>query len=195
MATARAALFGLLVSVAAATVAMAHDPADPAGSGFVLKESEGEILHEDEVHTQIIKIAPEHSPALGLATSRFRRPGRAISVHAHEHDDEAFFVHRGSGTFILGDARIPIAAGDVVFIPKGQWHGFENAGTDTLLVWAISSSKYLELHRMFFSDGPDPSEEEGEAILRRYGFLSPPPPPKQEPPPEQDPPPEREPQN
>jgi mannose-6-phosphate isomerase-like protein (cupin superfamily) len=182
MISSRAALFCLLASIG--SVAAFH--ADEKGqatktSGFVVKEHEGEILPRDDAggNTQIIKIAPEHSAALGVATSRFKGAKARITVHAHDYDDEAFFVHRGAGTFILGDRRIPISAGDIVFIPKGEWHGFENGAADTLLVWAISSSKYLEIHRMFFSGKPPPPPSEGEAILRRYGFREGPPEKKQ----------------
>ena len=66
-----------------------------------------------------------------------------------------------------------------MFIPKGEWHGFENGAADTLLVWAISSSKYLELHRLFFSGKPAPPPSEAEAILRRYGYREGPPQKKQ----------------
>ena len=69
-----------------------------------------------------------------------------------------------------------ISTGDIVFIPKGEWHGFENdAAADTLLVWAISSSQYLHLHRLFFSGKPTPPPSEAEAILRRYGYREGPP--------------------
>ncbi len=141
-------------------------------SGFVVKEHEGEILpgRQEAGNIQVIKIAPEHSAALGVATSRFKGATGRISVHAHEYDDEAFFVHRGAGTFILGNRRIPISVGDIVFIPKGEWHGFENGAAETLLVWAISSSQYLELHRMLFSGRPPPPPREAEAILRRNGY-------------------------
>lgn len=173
----------VLASIGSVAVVHAHEKGQaPKKSGFVVKEHEGEILpgRQEGGNIQIIKIAPEDSAALGVATSRFKGAKARISVHAHQYDDEAFFVHRGTGTFILGDRRIPISTGDIVFIPKGEWHGFENGADDTLLVWAISSSKYLELHRMLFSGGPPPPPSEGEAILRRYGYREGPPPGKKQ---------------
>lgn len=147
----------------------AHPPGAPTDS-VVRRPAEGEVIRSDDRVFEVFKVTPEQSQALGLATTQFKSPGSGISVHAHDFDDEAFFVHRGAGVFLLGERRVPVAEGDVVFVPRGAWHGFENRSPDTLLVWAISTSRYLELHRMFFRSGPEPSPEEQQAILRRYGF-------------------------
>jgi mannose-6-phosphate isomerase-like protein (cupin superfamily) len=154
--------FALLVSGCAAA------PAPGPQKGFVRHMAEGEVLHTSPKAIEIIKITPEESAALGLAMTQFKSPEARISVHAHEFEDEAFFVHKGSGTMILGDQRVPVSAGDVIFVPRGEWHGFENDGNDTILVWSISPSRYLELHRRFF--GPPPSDAEGEKLLREHGY-------------------------
>ena len=131
--------------------------------------SEGEVLRSTERAVETIKITPEMSSQLGLAATHFKASGMKITPHIHEQDDEAFFVHRGGGVFTLGERKVPIAEGDIVFIPKGVVHAFENTTSDTYLVWAISSSKYLELHRMFFS-GANPGEAEIERLYKKYGF-------------------------
>jgi mannose-6-phosphate isomerase-like protein (cupin superfamily) len=161
----------LLFGLCASTPLSAHPPEQPH-PGTVRRATEGEVLRNDARGIEIIKITPEESKALGLATTRLKKLDARISVHLHEFDDEAFFVHKGSGVFILGDQRFPISEGDVVFIPRGTWHGFENGSKDTLLVWAISSSRYLELHRRLMSNEPEPPPAEAEAILRSYGFKS-----------------------
>ena len=180
MISSRAAILCLLVSIGCLAIVHAQEKGQATQkSGFVVKEHEGEAYFRQE-SGNFIKIAPEHSAALGVATSRFTGAKARILVHAHDYDDEAFFVHRGAGTFILGDRKIPISPGDIVFIPKGEWHGFENgAAADTLLVWAISSSQYLHLHRLFRSGKPAPPPSEAEAILRRYGYREGPPRKKQ----------------
>ena len=155
--------------------ALAHpapdEPAPPPSSpaGAVVPASGGEVLRQSERGTETLKVTPEMSAQLGLATTHMRAPGMKITPHIHVEDDEAFFVHRGGGVFLLGDRKVSIAEGDVVFIPRGTVHGFENSSNDTFLVWAISSSKYLELHRKFFS-GASPSEAEIEDLYRKYGF-------------------------
>jgi quercetin dioxygenase-like cupin family protein len=172
---------GLMLSVHVAP-ALAHpapeEGANPSQSqaGAVVPATGGEVILQTDRGTETIKVTPEMSGQLGLATTHMRAPGMKITPHVHVEDDEAFFVHRGGGVFLLGDRKVSIAEGDIVFVPKGTVHGFENSSGDTFLVWAISSSKYLELHRMFFS-GSNPSEAEVEELYRKYGFREAVPPP------------------
>jgi quercetin dioxygenase-like cupin family protein len=64
--------------------------------------------------------------------------GVGIPIHRHLQTDEVIYVIEGSGTFILDDARHPIAKGDSIFIPKNAWHGFENADCELLLLWIVA---------------------------------------------------------
>jgi mannose-6-phosphate isomerase-like protein (cupin superfamily) len=48
--------------------------------------------------------------------------------------DELYFVATGSGTFVYGVTRSPFAAGDLLFVPAGIKHKFEDF-TDDLVVW------------------------------------------------------------
>jgi mannose-6-phosphate isomerase-like protein (cupin superfamily) len=50
--------------------------------------------------------------------------------------DELYVVMRGSGTFYNGGPRSPFRPGDVLFVPSGVEHRFENF-TDDLVVWVI----------------------------------------------------------
>lgn len=169
-------LLCVTLTLAVPSVADAHEaphvskPAEKSATGLVVKVNEGEVLRKTSRGAEIIKVPPEASSQLGLATTEFKARGMRITTHLHEGDDEAFFVHRGGGTFLLGDRRIEIGQGDIVFIPKGVWHGFESSSENTLLVWAVSSSKYLELHRRFFLDTADPGPAEIERLYRLYGF-------------------------
>jgi mannose-6-phosphate isomerase-like protein (cupin superfamily) len=45
-------------------------------------------------------------------------------------------VARGSGTFVYGDSRHPFSAGDVLFVPAGKPHRFEDF-TDDFGTWVI----------------------------------------------------------
>jgi quercetin dioxygenase-like cupin family protein len=53
-------------------------------------------------------------------------PNRAHEVHRHPHAEEYFFVLEGSGQHLTEGDPVPLEAGDLVFIPKGEWHGFAN---------------------------------------------------------------------
>lgn len=50
--------------------------------------------------------------------------------------DEVYFVFQGSGTFWDGTDRETFQPGDVIFVPAGTPHRFENF-TDDLLLWAL----------------------------------------------------------
>ncbi len=55
--------------------------------------------------------------------------------HPHTRD-EVYVVVRGSGQFRNGAARHPFAPGDLLFVPAGVEHRFEDF-TDDLAVWVI----------------------------------------------------------
>lgn len=50
--------------------------------------------------------------------------------------DEVYVVMRGSGQFVNGDRRYPVGPGDLLFVPAGAAHRFEDF-TDDLAVWVI----------------------------------------------------------
>lgn len=55
---------------------------------------------------------------------------------APHREDEVYLVVRGSGTFRQGSASAPFGAGDLIFVPAGEEHRFEEF-TDDLVVWAV----------------------------------------------------------
>jgi len=50
--------------------------------------------------------------------------------------DEIYVVVKGSGSFVHGDERTPFGMGDLLFVPAGQPHRFENFSED-LEAWVI----------------------------------------------------------
>jgi mannose-6-phosphate isomerase-like protein (cupin superfamily) len=53
------------------------------------------------------------------------------------HDqDEVYVVRDGSGFFRIGDERQPFGPGDLLFVPAGVDHRFEDF-TPNLAVWAV----------------------------------------------------------
>ena len=50
--------------------------------------------------------------------------------------DELYVVVRGSGEFLNGPGRHPFGPGDVLFVPAGVEHRFEDF-TDDLVVWVV----------------------------------------------------------
>jgi mannose-6-phosphate isomerase-like protein (cupin superfamily) len=52
------------------------------------------------------------------------------------HQDELYVVISGSGVFVNGDARHPFGPGDVLFVPAGVEHRFEDFSAD-FQTWVI----------------------------------------------------------
>ena len=53
-------------------------------------------------------------------------PNRWHELHRHPGAEEYFFVLQGSGLHLTEEAPVPLHVGDLVFVPKGEWHGFAN---------------------------------------------------------------------
>jgi quercetin dioxygenase-like cupin family protein len=72
-------------------------------------------------------------------------PGARHDRHLHHHADEFLVVLSGSGEIYTDQGREPSAAGDVIFTPRGHWHGFDNTGDeDVVLIWGWSGAGSLE---------------------------------------------------
>ena len=73
----------------------------------------------------------EHgSMELGAYAPRGRDPQQP-------HDqDELYLVQSGSGTFRLGDETRPFEPGEVLFVPAGAVHRFEDF-SDDFLAWVV----------------------------------------------------------
>jgi mannose-6-phosphate isomerase-like protein (cupin superfamily) len=72
-------------------------------------------------------------------------PGARHDRHRHHHADEFFVVLRGIGTIYTDEGPEPAGEGDVVFTPRGHWHGFDNTGDEAVvLVWGWSGAGALE---------------------------------------------------
>ena len=71
-------------------------------------------------------------------------PGARHDRHRHRDADEFFVVLQGSGMIYTDDGREPSGKGDVVYTPRGHWHGFDNTGDeDVVLVWGWSGAGSL----------------------------------------------------
>lgn len=72
-------------------------------------------------------------------------PGAMHDRHRHFNADEFWIVVSGSGVMYTDDGEEPARQGDVVFTPRGSWHGFRNTtDTDVVLVWGWSGAGSLD---------------------------------------------------
>jgi len=72
-------------------------------------------------------------------------PGARHERHLHPHCDEFLVVMSGHGEIHTNTGREASKAGDVIFTPRGNWHGFDNTSDeDVLLIWGWSGAGSLE---------------------------------------------------
>jgi quercetin dioxygenase-like cupin family protein len=65
--------------------------------------------------------------------------------HRHPGAEEAQYLIKGSGIARVGDKDVVQNTGDVVFVPKDEWHGFENTSDgETVMVWTYGGAASLE---------------------------------------------------
>ena len=64
------------------------------------------------------------------------KPGASHECHLHRNCDEFFIVLKGQGHIITEHGLEPSGEGDVIYSPRGCWHGFNNTSDqDVVLVW------------------------------------------------------------
>jgi mannose-6-phosphate isomerase-like protein (cupin superfamily) len=107
-------------------------------------------------------------------------PGSSVPKHLHLVMDELFYVLDGTVEFNFADHVERIKKGGMVFVPRGEVHGFRNAG--------VTLSKMLDIHspggfEAFFeeagvpatsSDRPplptQPDRDQLVALFRKHGM-------------------------
>ena len=73
------------------------------------------------------------------------KPGARHERHLHRNCDEFFIVLKGHGTIYTDDGEQASGEGDVVYSPRGCWHGFNNTSNeDVVLVWGWMGAGSIE---------------------------------------------------
>src|SRR3954470_8111570 len=54
------------------------------------------------------------------------KPGASHERHLHTNCEEFFIVIKGKGHIYDDNGEVPSGEGDVIFSPRGVWHGFNN---------------------------------------------------------------------
>ena len=72
--------------------------------------------------------------------------GSKQDVHRHPNAEEWEYLVSGSGIARVGDADVELGqAGEVVFVPKNDYHGFENTGDEPVfMIWGYAGAASLE---------------------------------------------------
>jgi mannose-6-phosphate isomerase-like protein (cupin superfamily) len=73
------------------------------------------------------------------------KPGARHENHRHHKCDEFFIVLKGKGHIYTDKGEVPSGEGDVVYSPRGVWHGFNNTSDeDVVLVWGWMGAGSIE---------------------------------------------------
>lgn len=60
-------------------------------------------------------------------------------LHRHDDADEIFYLHSGGGTWTMGDRSWDVAAGAMVFVPRGTWHTYRTTADSTEMIFVMSA--------------------------------------------------------
>jgi mannose-6-phosphate isomerase-like protein (cupin superfamily) len=73
------------------------------------------------------------------------KPGARHENHRHHNCDEFFIVLKGQGHIYTEEGQKPSIEGDVIYSPRGCWHGFNNTSDqDVVLVWGWMGAGSIE---------------------------------------------------
>ena len=82
--------------------------------------------------------------AFGLRDHRLP-PGSKHDIHRHPNAEEFEYLVSGRGIARVGDTDVELGPGEVVFVPKNDYHGFENSGDEPVfMVWGYAGAASLD---------------------------------------------------
>ena len=105
-------------------------PRSNEAHGARLAPSDGLARLEANAGTRFIELFRHGTLSVELYSPRGTDPQQP---HTR---DEAYVVISGTGEFVHGERREPFAPGDLLFVPAGMTHRFENFSED-FAVWVL----------------------------------------------------------
>ena len=80
---------------------------------------------------------PDHTK-FSLGSLNTLPPGAGVGNHAHEGNEEAYFILEGDGVYIDSDGQeYPVAKGDFTLCREGESHGLFNKSSAPLVFAAV----------------------------------------------------------
>jgi oxalate decarboxylase/phosphoglucose isomerase-like protein (cupin superfamily) len=72
-------------------------------------------------------------------------PGAKHDIHRHPNAEEWEYLVSGHGIARVGDADVELGPGEVVFVPRNDYHGFENTGDEPVfMLWGYAGAASLD---------------------------------------------------
>ena len=83
--------------------------------------------------------------ALGLRDHRLPARARSTTSTAIRTPRSSSTSSPGNGIARVGDADVELGPGEVVFVPKNDYHGFENTGDEPVfMIWGYAGAASLD---------------------------------------------------
>jgi len=144
----------------------------PDSGPYIVGWNEGEILLDPRGRTNSINVSPLRGSTNVAFSTQDMPPGSGIAVHRHDRTEEILFIHSGEATLIIGEDRVPVEAGDTVWVPPGTYHGLENPDSRVQVLGVVTPPGLDQAFReMFWHPGEEPkvlSEDQLAAIGIRF---------------------------
>ena len=100
-------------------------------------------------------------------------PGKGVSLHVHEREDELVYLLEGEIEVTLGDQTMKAVPGVIALLPRGIPHAFTSIGDkpsrllDTILPGQFDNY-FVELAALFAAG--EPSEEQIDELSVKYAI-------------------------
>jgi mannose-6-phosphate isomerase-like protein (cupin superfamily) len=87
-----------------------------------------------------VLIAKDDTGGAFSAISCVHQPGEGPIAHMHDHQDEYFYVIDGTYQLVIngGEPQL-VGAGSLIYVPRGNKHGFKNVGNTPakMIDWSL----------------------------------------------------------
>jgi quercetin dioxygenase-like cupin family protein len=72
-------------------------------------------------------------------------PGSKHDIHRHPNVEEVEYLVSGHGIAYVGDDAVELGPGEAVFVPRNEYHGFENTSDgEVVMAWCYAGASSLE---------------------------------------------------
>jgi mannose-6-phosphate isomerase-like protein (cupin superfamily) len=95
------------------------------------------VSHDPHLMKRVLLKDADTRSALKMLNHTRMAPGQSFRAHAHPTMEEVFYFLEGQGEFRLGDAVIPVGAGDCVLVPATTPHACLSTGAGDLVFLAF----------------------------------------------------------
>ncbi|HET8851837.1 MAG TPA: cupin domain-containing protein [Ktedonobacteraceae bacterium] len=87
----------------------------------------------------------------------FNPPTTGVPPHIQHLEDETFIVLQGKYLFRVGDKVLQCGPGEVIYVPRGVPHAFENASTEPARMLILQAPGGI--HEQYFAEAWEPIED------------------------------------